>query len=303
VIPAALAAILLSAVVFRLRLRWSVVTVVSAFVLACAGSVASFALYSHELPLIEAFFIFFPSALASVGVMTVSVEWDAARTRQALKCYLSPQIRDKIINGDQEVDLSTKRKEITVVFVDVEGFSTISETVEIEYLNRFLNDFFEMTTQAVFKYNGTVDKFLGDGLLAFFGDPLPMENHALAAIQAGIAMQQGMAELSARWARSGIFEFEKGVRIRIGMSTGMIIVGNIGSKGLMEYTVVGSAVNIASRLQSKAPPSGILMTARTWVLARADLPFEGPDMVRVKGIDRDLEVYTLRPLTKEPPPA
>jgi adenylate cyclase len=136
---------------------------------------------------------------------------------------------------------------------------------------------------------------LGDGLLAFFGDPVPLENHADCAVRAAIEMQRAMINVNFKWTRSGMPEFKAGMAIRVGINSGMVIVGDLGSPRRVEYTVLGSAVNIASRLQSIAPPGGVIMTARTKAMLTEPIQCEGPVAVRVKGIDRDIEVYTVTP--------
>lgn len=279
------------------RLRLSLGIIIS--VLVCAGFVGlcllTYMFMRYDVPAFEFLAVFAPAAAISLIGRAASVELQAYRTSKALERYLSPELLSNIVNSGAELDLSTKRRELTVVFVDIQGFSTISETVEVEYINQFLNDFFERMTQAIFEHRGTVDKFLGDGLLAFFGDPVTLENHALAAVRASLAMQEEMRQLNIKYATSGIAEFEKGVRIRIGINTGHIIVGNVGSTRRVEYTVLGSAVNIASRLQSLAPPGGVIMTARTRGLIKDEIDCKGPDFVRVKGIDRDIEVFRIYP--------
>ena len=224
-----------------------------------------------------------------------TLELQAARASKAVERYLSPELLEHIVEEGMDLDLSTKRTELTIMFVDVEGFSTISETVDVEYINRLLNDFFEEMTQAIFQHRGTVDKFLGDGLLAFFGNPVPLKNHAQAALRAALEMQKSMVKLNAELSQWGISELEKGISIRIGINTGLVIVGNIGSARRLEYTVLGSAVNIASRLQSLAPSGGIIMTARTHSLSRDHVACEGPDHVKVKGIDKAIEVFRIYP--------
>ena len=293
----AILAMLVSLFVSRFRLAWRILIVVSISLLFASVSTASFIMWSYEIPLSGFFFIFLPGSLGAVVLRTIFAELEAARVSRALNCYLSPQIREAILKQRTEIDLSTKRKELTVVFVDIEGFSTISEGVEIEYLNQFLNEFFEMATQAVFRHGGTIDKFLGDGLMVFFGDPLPLASHALAAVSSAIEMQKGMAQLSHRWSNFGLKEFEKGINIRIGISTGIVVVGNVGTSELMEYTVLGSTVNIANRLQAKARPGGILMTSRTWALVKdqIQLPVAKQESVTLKGIHRDIDVYHLEP--------
>ena len=165
--------------------------------------------------------------------------------------------------------------------------------MDVEYLEKFLNEFFEAMTRPVFDHSGTVNKFLGDGLLAFFGDPVELENHALAAIKAGDQMQKEMVRLNSAWSNTGIPEFEKGIHIRIGINTGLVVVGNIGSIRRMEYTVLGSAVNLASRLQGLATPDRLLISARTYALARDNLKCSAPRKVKVKGIDREVTVYEI----------
>jgi adenylate cyclase len=294
----AILAMLVSLFVSKFRLAWSILIVASTSLLFACVSTASLIMWLYEIPMSGFFFIFLPGSLGAVALRTIFAELEAARISRALNCYLSPQIREAILKRSTEIDLSTKRKELTIVFVDIEGFSTISETVEMEYLNEFLNDFFKMATEAIFRHGGTIDKFLGDGLLAFFGDPLPLEGHALAAVSAAIDTQKGMEQLSRRWSNFGLKEFEKGIKIRIGISTGIVVVGNLGTSGLMEYTVLGSTVNIANRLQAKARPGGILMTSRTWALVKDQIPASKQETVTLKGIDREIDVYHLEtPMT------
>lgn len=285
--------ILFAFVSTRQRLRIGIAVGVAVCAACVAVSLLCFVYLAYDLPMSEFLFIFAPAAFISLSGRAAAIELQASRTSKALERYLSPELLANIVTSGEEPDLSTKRRELTVIFADIEGFSSISETVEVEYINQFLNDFFERMTQAVFEYKGTVDKFLGDGLLAFFGDPISLENHAMAAVKASVSMQEQMGQLNAKWSTSGIADFEKGLRIRIGINTGLIIVGNIGSGRRLEYTVLGSAVNIASRLQSLARPGGIIMTARTKGLIHEEFQCEGPEFVRVKGIDRDIEVYRL----------
>jgi adenylate cyclase len=148
-------------------------------------------------------------------------------------------------------------------------------------------------TRAVFDNKGTVDKFLGDGLLAFFGEPVEVANHAQAAVAAARQMQGEMTLLNEKWSNMGIKEFESGVHIRIGITTGIVVVGNVGSHRRMEYTVLGSAVNLASRLQALAEPGQIMIASRTWTLVRETTKFKSRQTVRVRGFDRDITVYGL----------
>ncbi|MBM3302488.1 MAG: adenylate/guanylate cyclase domain-containing protein, partial [Deltaproteobacteria bacterium] len=286
VVPvAAVAALLFGALCTVIRHRYAVMVEIVCCAMYALVVFASFKYLSWEIPIAAPLLLFSVSATATLVSRAISMESQADRVSQALERYLSPQMLQSIIEQDHEIDLSTRRKELSILFVDIRGFSKISETVEEEHLERFLNDFLEAMTRSVFDNHGTVDKFLGDGLMAFFGDPLELENHALAAIGAAQQMQREMIPLNARWSKAGIQELSKGVHIRVGINTGMVVVGNIGSRRRMEYTVIGSAVNVASRLQEVASADGILISARTYDLTGGHVTCKEPRMIRVKGAD------------------
>ncbi len=258
-----------------------------------AAGLAFFYFFSLQVPTIGPGLMVFISGVAGIGLRVFTKEAEARRIRKAMERYLSPEMLQSILRGNKDADLSTKRKELTILFADIVSFSSIAEKVDVEYLESFLDEFFDSMTQAVFDHGGTVDKFLGDGLLAFFGDPVELENHALAAITCAEQMITQTRQLSAKWSQVGIDEFSNGVHIRIGITTGMIVVGNIGSNRRMEYTVLGSAVNLASRLQALAKPDSVLISSRTCALAKDHVTCSGPHHVRVKGFDKEISVYEL----------
>ncbi|MCX5871756.1 MAG: adenylate/guanylate cyclase domain-containing protein [Deltaproteobacteria bacterium] len=277
----------------RMRLRIAMLTAALTLLACTVLSVLGFMFLSYEVPSSEFLIIFGPAVTICLVGRIVSVELDAYKASKALERYLSPDLVKDIIGSGAEVDLTTKKRDLTIMFVDIQGFSTMSEEVDVEHVNRFLNDFFEIMTGAVFEQKGTVDKFLGDGMLAFFGDPVPLENHALAGLEAALRMQERMKGLNAQWSHCGVPQLEKGMTIRIGLNSGSVIVGNIGSQRRLEYTVLGSVVNIASRLQSLAPPGGIIMTEATWSKVKNEIECQGPEVVRVKGIDRGIPIYKI----------
>ncbi len=281
----------------RVRLRMAMLAAVIIMVVGVVSIVALFTFFSYEISLVGPLIIFLPATLASIAYRAILTELEAYRTSKALERYLSGDIVSEIVEKGEEVDLKTKKRDLTIMFVDIKGFSTMSEKVDAEIVNSYLNDFFEIMTSSVFEQRGTVDKFLGDGLLAFFGDPVQLENHALAGLKAALRMQKRMSELNAMWINSGVEQLEKGMSIRIGLNSGRVIVGNIGSRRRLEYTVLGSVVNIASRLQSLSPTGGIIMSEATWKMAGMDIRSEGPEIVKVKGIDRGIRVYKILPQT------
>ncbi len=295
VIPGVIITILFSFVAAGWRWKMGAIVGVAICGVVCVATLVSFVAFLYHVPVMEFFLFFLPAAFVSLGIRGVTIERQAARVSRVMVRYLAPEVLDRILESREGLDISVKRMELTVVFVDIQGFSTISETVGVDYVHRFLNDFFQRMSRTVFDHHGTIDKFLGDGLLAFFGDPVPLDNHAESAVRAAIDMQREMSELNQEWAQSGISELKQGIHIRIGINTGVVIVGDLGSGRRVEYTVVGSAVNIAARLQSRAPAGGIMMTARTRALVRDKIACEGPDTIRVKGIDRNIEVYRIYP--------
>jgi class 3 adenylate cyclase len=252
-----------------------------------------FVRWSCDFPTAAPMIIFMVSATTFLVAGAISMESRADRVSGALERYLSPQMLNSIVGHDHEIDLSTRRKELTILFVDIKGFSTMSETLEVGYLESFLNEFLEAMTRAVFDNHGTVDKFLGDGLMAFFGDPVELDNHALAAVHSAAQMRRELENLNKKWSAAGISEFAGGIQIRIGINTGIVVVGNVGSQRRMEYTVIGSAVNVASRLQEAAPPGGVLLSARTCSLAKESLKCKEPRTIKVKGVERAITVYEL----------
>ncbi len=193
--------------------------------------------------------------------------------------YLSPQVYDSIFSGAREVKIETYRKTLTVFFSDIVGFTKIAEGMETEELSLWLNRYLDRMAELALRYDGTLDKFIGDAVMVFFGDPVSSgkQMDAFNCACMAMAMRQEAKRL--------------GVDIRIGINTGECIVGNFGSESRMEYTVIGGAVNLASRLESNSMPGKILISGSTHVLIgnRVDCEERGP--IRVKGIDRDIQTY------------
>lgn len=299
-IPWVLGGAVLLTVIFSVtaaRVRWRIGALVAVLICALALAAASFCfvLQGWEVPLAEALIIFVPAAAISLIARAVSIEMKAAKAARVMERYLNPRLVTKLLEGGKELDIAAKRKELTVVVAHIEGFATVAETVDVEYVHRFMSDFLEAMTRAVFAHEGTIDKFLGGGLQAFFGEPIAVENHAESAVLAAMEMQREMIKLNQRYASSGINGFANGIEIRIGISTGPVVVGDLGSQRRVEYTVVGSTVQVAERLQAIAPAGGLIMSARTRNLLQQEVECEGPDRVRLKGFDRDIEVYRIYP--------
>ena len=175
--------------------------------------------------------------------------------------YLAPQVYDSIFTGQQDVKIVSKRKKLTVCFSDLVGFTEITDKMESEDLTQLLNHYLTEMSKIALQYGATIDKYVGDAIVMFFGDPttLGVKEDALACVQMAIAMQKRVGELAQEWRDSGI---ETPLRCRIGIHTGYCTVGNFGSEDRMDYTMVGGTVNLASRLEHEAPPGGVLISYR-----------------------------------------
>jgi class 3 adenylate cyclase len=177
---------------------------------------------------------------------------------------------------------------LTILYSDIRGFTQMAERMEPEELVDALNEYFSAMTDIVFSNGGTLDKYLGDGVLAFFGDPIPFEDHAERAVATAFEMLAEVGNLRGTWMRS-----EEELSVGVGISTGYVTVGNIGSSTRTDYTVVGNHVNVAARLAAAAEPGQILVSERT--MAAVQDRFDGvavQDLV-MKGVQRPVKVFAL----------
>ena len=204
--------------------------------------------------------------------------------------YLSPQVYDSIFTGKQEVKIASRRKKLTVFFSDIAGFTETADRLESEDLTRLLNHYLTEMSQIALSYGATVDKYVGDAIVIFFGDPETrgVNEDALACVEMAIAMRKRMRELQELWRASGI---EKPLQCRIGINTGYCTVGNFGSEDRMDYTIIGSGVNLASRLEATATPGEILISYETYAAVRQRIHCEERGQISVKGIAYPVATY------------
>jgi PAS domain S-box-containing protein len=206
--------------------------------------------------------------------------------------YLAPQVYDSIFTGQQDVKIVSTRKKLTVCFSDLVGFTEITDRMESEELTQLLNHYLTEMSRIALQYGATIDKYVGDAIVMFFGDPttLGVKQDALACVHMALAMQQRVGELAEEWRNSGI---ETPLCCRIGIHTGYCTVGNFGSEDRMDYTMVGGTVNLASRLEHEAAPGGVLISFETYAQVKDDVLCEERGHVRVKGIARPVEIYAV----------
>ena len=229
---------------------------------------------------------------AKAEALTKSEE--LAKISNQLAKYLSPQIHEQIFSGKQSAEVKSNRKKLTVFFSDIVNFTDISDELESEEMTNLLNFYLNEMSQIALKFGGTIDKFIGDALMIFFGDPEskgPQED-AKQCIQMALEMQDLMTQLSDYWSKN--YSLKKELKIRIGINTGFCTVGNFGSLDRIDYTAIGSTVNLASRLESMSDPGSILVSEDTFALVNNFFSFEKPKEVKVKGFLRSIKYYKLQ---------
>jgi adenylate cyclase len=204
--------------------------------------------------------------------------------------YLSPQVYESIFTGKQEVKIASRRKKLTVFFSDIAGFTETTERLESEDLTRLLNHYLTEMSEIALSYGATIDKYVGDAIVIFFGDPETrgVKEDALACVEMAMTMRKRMGELQGVWRASGI---EKPLQCRIGINTGYCTVGNFGSEDRMDYTIIGGGVNLASRLEAAATPGEILMSYETYANVRHRIHCQERGDISVKGIAYPVATY------------
>jgi class 3 adenylate cyclase/HAMP domain-containing protein len=208
-----------------------------------------------------------------------------------LKRYLSPRLAESILAGEREVTLDPRRKFLTTFFSDVRGFTSASERMEPEELIDELNDYLSEMTQIVFKHGGTLDKYVGDAVMVFFGDPIWQDDHAKRAVRMAFEMRERMSQLQTRWMR----RYREAFKIGIGIATGWVTVGDIGTTARSDYTVLGNEVNLASRLSDRADAGQILITERTMEEVGDIVEGSPVDAISLKGVSREIRIYEVHP--------
>jgi len=204
--------------------------------------------------------------------------------------YLSPQVYDSIFAGRQEVKVASSRKKLTVFFSDIAGFTETADRLESEELSQLLNQYLTEMSKIALAHGATIDKYVGDAIVIFFGDPETdgVKEDALACVKMAVAMRKRMNYLQEIWRDSGI---EKPLKVRMGIHTGFCTVGNFGSEDRLDYTIIGGAVNTASRLESLAEPGEILISFETFALVREYVSCEEHGAIEVKGIAYPVGTY------------
>jgi adenylate cyclase len=228
-----------------------------------------------------------------LGVLTDSFNRMARSLREkemikrAFTRYVAREVVEEILKNPENMALTGERREVTVLFCDVRGFTPMSERMTPEDVVLLLNDFYNLMIETTFKHDGTLDKFLGDAVMAVFGAPIAHPDHSARAIRTAIAMREGIDGLNERRAQQG----KEPIAVGIGVSAGEAVAGTVGTEDRMEYTVIGDSVNLAARLESNAKPGQILISHRTYERVRDLVDARPLGRIRVKGKEEEVEVY------------
>jgi adenylate cyclase len=224
-------------------------------------------------------------------------EGEKRKIRDAFGLYLSPDLARLVSERPEMLALGGDKRELTVLFSDIRGFTTMSEQLEPEALVELLNEYFGKMTDVIFSQDGTLDKYIGDAIMAVWGAPVPQSDHAVRACQAALGMVSGLAALAADWRQRGLPEFDIG----IGINTGPMVVGNMGSARRLSYTVIGDNVNLGSRLEglNKMYGSHIIASEATVQAVRGVVVVRELDLVRVKGKRLPVRIYEILGTARE----
>jgi adenylate cyclase len=207
--------------------------------------------------------------------------------KRAFTRYVAREVVDEILKNPERLALKEERRDVTVLFCDMRGFTTMSERLSPEEVVAVLNEFYTLMIDTTFKQDGTLDKFLGDGVMSIFGAPILHSDHSIRAVRTALAMQAGVAELSRKRLKDG----KDPIAVGIGISAGEAVAGTVGTEDRMEYTVIGDSVNLAARLESNAKPGQILISERTYRNVEGRVNVRPLGALRLKGKEEHVQVY------------
>ena len=246
--------------------------------------------------------ILLDTAIPVVAVVASGAWWGVAgyvrtfgekrRVRSAFNKYVPPEVVEEVLKSPDHLRLGGDKRELTVLFSDIRGFTGLSETVDAEKLVSVLNIYLDSMTKQVFKHHGLLDKYIGDAIMALYGAPLPRDDHAACACRTALSMMKALERVGDAWVEAGLSR----PRIGIGINTGHMVVGNMGSWLRFDYTVIGDEVNLASRLEglNKLYGTSVIIGENTRrCLDGGEFVLRELDLVRVKGREQPVHIYEL----------
>lgn len=267
----------------------------SLVVFAVAFYIITLNLFNNRSLYVETFYPMFAlgaSYISALAYNFIVEQRDRQRVTRIFGRYVAPQVVDEILGvGEENLKLGGTKRRVTLFFIDIRGFTPLSEKLSPEGVVAVLNEYFDIVNNCIFENKGTIDKFMGDAAMAIFNAPLPLEDHALWALRAAKCITSKGAELQQKvYEMSGV-----NLQFGIGINTGDAVVGNIGSENRMEYTAIGDTVNLAARLESNAKPGQVLVSEAVYNDVAGRLPLEPMGEISVKGKSKPIKIYQLAP--------
>ena len=222
-------------------------------------------------------------------VLAVEDISDVSKVKNTFKRYVSKQVVDELLGDNAKLNLGGEQREVTILFTDIRGFTSMSEKMEPERVVTTLNEYFSDMIDIVFKHNGTLDKIIGDELMVLYGAPISGENDTQRAVETAVEMQGKIEELNKERKKRK----EPPILVGAGINKGLVVSGNIGSRDLMDYTVIGDTVNVASRLCAAAGPGEIMVSESVYKTSHKTFSFERLNPIRVKGKEKKVPVFLI----------
>ncbi|MEW6497518.1 MAG: adenylate/guanylate cyclase domain-containing protein [Cyanobacteriota bacterium] len=221
---------------------------------------------------------------------------DEKRLKSTMYRYMTQELAEELLKLD-DTKLGGDRKEVSILFSDIRGYTTLTESLEAEEVVGMLNEYFESMVEVIFKYKGTLDKYIGDAIMAVFGSPLPLKDHAWRSVQTAVEMRHRLAEFNARRESAG----KPSIKIGVGINSDSVISGNIGSSKRMEFTAIGDGVNLGSRLEGASKQYGcdIIISEYTFRPCADKIWYRELDCIRVKGKNAPVKIYEVLGLSSE----
>ena len=263
-------------------------------------SFLAFTTSSIYIPFIAPELMLFLGVVLPTLEQAVSQEIEKRRVRGLFSRFISPEMVDQLITT-QDINSLNKRANLTILFSDIRGFTTLSEKLAPDEVVALLNPYLEAMTEIIYKYGGTVDKYEGDAIIAFFGEPDPYPDHAERAVRTAVEMRKVLKDLRNKWAQEG--HAREGFEMGVGLNSGDVFVGLLGSEQRINYTVIGDNVNLSARIQdlTKTYKWPILVSEATYQQVKDEFEGELVDSVTVKGKSKAVNLYCIRGVKGTPP--
>ena len=214
---------------------------------------------------------------------------DVSKVKNTFKRYVSKQVVDELLGDDGKLNLGGEQREVTILFTDIRGFTSMSEKMKPERVVTTLNEYFSDMIDIVFKNNGTLDKIIGDELMVLYGAPISGDNDTVRAVETAVEMQHKIKELNIDRKKRK----EPPILVGAGINKGLVVSGNIGSRDLMDYTVIGDTVNVASRLCAAAGPGEIMVSSSVYGATKKEFSYDKLEPIKVKGKEKKVPVFLI----------